>query len=1408
MTPFSPLDFSSPRSISPTDIGSFQRLEGCERFLRLRLHTANHDKNWLQKQGLQKQTIPPLLSVSGARFEKIVEDALQIGSDSTQQFAASANETASSTANERLLMSARALERGRSLTLSQVSLEVEVGNWRLRGVLDLLRLTRAENGELHVLIADMKASMRAKVEHRLQLAFYFRMIETLFRQADVSIEKLEFGVLYRGSQELGEIAPGEQTLLQSHQAAAREIWNLNDYYFELCDDVPTYLNSLDKLVFNSDSQARTLADKDFDELAWHLSSKCDACVFSEFCLHSAAQSEDLALLPYLTSIEKSSLHKHGIRAISDLAALKSPRQSAPSPGDAHGWNELETSVSHQEKVAKIAGDRQVGARLDELIHRAHAFKRTPGFKSFIPSKGEGTLPFVSPEVNANIVRIYLDGGLDYVNNRAYLLGALFVAYRGGEEISRRSVVAMAPHAPTEARIERELIQDFLKQAMQIAPKMAHEARYVDESGEVRFEAPVHITFFDARSQKIWLESLGRHIPIVMASAPIFDFLKQLPSGDSFVVSTLDSEARQLKNFPLVAPSLQALGRYLKFDWGNFATQFRRGIFDDARTVDEEWYTARSRFSSQIPLEYAYGAWNSLPEHAGGNDLFRGFREIFVDDLRAFCARRLDAIEHIASKFKGNTKTTIRPYKLDALIDFGVKTPTFVDALQTFLQLERLAELGAWKAARHAPPERRMLAGDSLVVRYLESDQTPESRAQNRKNAEVSAAQKAFRVDNPKGRFPLEIATNQVVYDFPVRLRIDASGCDCCLEDALALSTLRENDGLWLLERETFDSRLPAEQQIKFHPTVRQLLTWSKNATLLRAPYMEGGAAFVDVTPNSSRSGDGHNFTFAGKNCVFEDGTIYSLDKNANDWTGSACFKKTGEIGDGEANFVHALLGGSSTKPPSSTKAAEGQMRFLRGLQHLAQTNEKFELEPSKHRYIGELGDAPLLLVQGPPGTGKTYATAFALLARLQGAMNANREWRILISAHTHSAVNVALRDVFDALERLRAVQTESPELFAEFFDARLLQIPLFRLQGTSTNFVDEAHLTPLWCDKNEAAKYESDYVKAPDALFAAPHCIAGGVPTGVAKVWRADKNGTPYFNALVVDEASQMNQPLACLASVANTLDSTLIVVGDPRQMPPITKHEWETESHRVFEGQPAFQSLYAAALAKSPPTIKFEQSYRLHARMAQFLCESIYKFDGINYHSRQTKTLPAPPTDNAFLAAVLASDHPIVLIEHDEASSILENPRENAILRPLLELLTDANHYNLDAAQGLGIVVPHRAQRALLSDARWKVDTVERFQGDQRRVMAFSATESDGLYLLQNGGFLFDPRRLCVSLSRAKEKLILVAAKSVFDIVPLDEETFLNARLWHRLRDEFCTHPLWQGEVEGAKVGVWGSGL
>ena len=151
---------------------------------------------------------------------------------------------------------------------------------------------------------------------------------------------------------------------------------------------------------------------------------------------------------------------------------------------------------------------------------------------------------------------------------------------------------------------------------------------------------------------------------------------------------------------------------------------------------------------------------------------------------------------------------------------------------------------------------------------------------------------------------------------------------------------------------------------------------------------------------------------------------------------------------------------------------------------------------------------------------------------------------------------------------------------------------------------------------------------------------------------------------------------------------------------------------------------------------------------------------------------------------------------------------------------LTALHEAGYRVRDGFGLVVPHRAQRANLQDAlrdalpgaedpaevARAVDTVERFQGGERDAIIVSATESDPAYLLAAGRFLYDPRRLTVAISRARDKMILIASRSVFELFSPDEETFANAQLWKDLLARACTTPLWNGEIDGHQVEVWGN--
>src|SRR5207248_6924671 len=139
-------------------------------------------------------------------------------------------------------------------------------------------------------------------------------------------------------------------------------------------------------------------------------------------------------------------------------------------------------------------------------------------------------------------------------------------------------------------------------------------------------------------------------------------------------------------------------------------------------------------------------------------------------------------------------------------------------------IERYVALGDWKAKRLAPAERRVLSGDTLLVRYVEVDQEPEVAARNRENVrrarldeEYRAAYRAAHPDATQVRLPKEQREKAAWSQdgLRVRLRLERTGVDCELDEVLALAELKEGDRVVLNPRTTVDARLPVADQIPF-----------------------------------------------------------------------------------------------------------------------------------------------------------------------------------------------------------------------------------------------------------------------------------------------------------------------------------------------------------------------------------------------------------------------------------------------------------------------------------------------------------------------------------------------------------------------------------------------------------------
>ncbi len=1416
------------RRISPTDISQFIRLEQCQRYLYLRLKERVEGRDFLYSYGVAPLSIPPILTRSGANFEKEIETSTRAAFPLINFQTEVDRSSRRQPNNLQVVELAKDLHPGEILCLFQVRLDLQIAGWAMRGDADIVRLWRDKAGQLQILVADMKSSTTARVEHRLQVAFYQLMLANLFREEGLEYAEIRTAILYRGGPEAMEKL--SELELATQQSAALEYFNAPDSLLEFVADQTAYLEAVEDLVTGENSLANRISEEAQEDLPYHLTHKCDGCLYNEYCMKGSAERDDLSLLPHLTALDKEALRRNGLKTVRQLSLLKDLKP------DSYNL----TPVPGQEALSrKLATTWPVGPRLDELVHRARRYRQWKKDEitalPFIPSKGHGSLPHSGPEHNPNLVKIYIEAQEDSLLGRLYMVGALVVTYEGGEEKAERaSVVEFAPAKPETAEEEQALLARWIERVLEAVVTLASP----DLNGEKR--APIHLIFYDRFAQKTLLDGLSRHLPSLLGATPLYDFMTQLAAFDSPIASYLEEEIRELKNYPMLCQSLQAVAAYLKFDWNKgekYREIFKARLFDFWRKLDESpnpgenlWYTGRARFSSQLPLEFAYAAWNEL-DPPGREDLFSDYRAATPALIQGFAARRLEALEHIAKDFKGNHLTQKSSFLLPDLENFRDKARTLAHALEEFVSIERHVELAGWKATRNLAPERRVLLGETLQVRYLEEDQFSGVAEQNRENLRRSLLREELGKAQPGIRLTKEQSTpvkwSQERQHF--HLRLDTENLDCDLTDVLALSGLREGDSIILYPRYAYDSRLPEAERTPNTPTPKQMLYGNRAEIIeIATEKDELGRVQSAILELEMLPGFGQQagFVFMPISRPLQAGELYTLDSDPNSWYAYWCLEVAQglvELEEGAQLGYNALYERLVSPAKQSVNwpvaAGQGQTRFVEGLAALEEVGALHGFEPGKREYIGSQGNSPALLVQGPPGTGKSYSTGFAVFARMQGAMTAGLPFRVLLSCKTHAATEVLLGSVREVQHKLRELQIRQPEIFATYFDPRLLEVPLYRVAGREKS---GEGIIPLAKDADKEKGEPNNF----SVLNNHAYCVAGVTPGGIRGIVKTvgKKNlfNSQFCHCLVLDEASQMNLPEAAMAALPLYKDGQLIVVGDPRQMPPIIKHDWDSEPRRTFQEYQSYQSLFNTLrdLNPPPPQIKFEESFRLHSVMAEFLREEIYSKDGINYHSNKVGLLPTLPYADEFIRAVLDTNYPLVVVVHNEAASQNRNLYEQVLVAPLLEVLSDKEQHGLNSLDGLGVVVPHRAQRAEMQKAfpmlavvdelsgkvlGSAVDTVERFQGGERQVILVSATESDRDYLLAAGDFLFDPRRLTVAISRAKQKLVLVASHSIFSLFSPEEEAFANSQLWKNLLRHTCNDKLWEGERHGQKVEVWG---
>jgi superfamily I DNA and/or RNA helicase len=275
------------------------------------------------------------------------------------------------------------------------------------------------------------------------------------------------------------------------------------------------------------------------------------------------------------------------------------------------------------------------------------------------------------------------------------------------------------------------------------------------------------------------------------------------------------------------------------------------------------------------------------------------------------------------------------------------------------------------------------------------------------------------------------------------------------------------------------------------------------------------------------------------------------------------------------------------------------------------------------------------------------------------------------------------------------------------------------------------------------------------------------------------------FKHLVVDEASQLTE--AQLSGIIAAFDK-FVLIGDHKQLPAVV-----TQDDKLCVIPPGgyldqlkisdlrislFERLFRNAKDKGwhAGYGQLIDHYRMHEQIAA-LIKKDYDNELIAHADRQL-TDEAPyilPSDNPFYAV---SRSRIVFIESLLDSGLKRNAQEARMVVKLVKMLVEVGKFELT---DIGVITPFRAQiveikrnmpQAWLEEEKFIVDTVERFQGGQRKVVIFSTTISSlrQLSTIQNiasNDADRTDRKLLVSISRAQEQIIALGNPDALRISP-----------------------------------------
>ncbi len=262
------------------------------------------------------------------------------------------------------------------------------------------------------------------------------------------------------------------------------------------------------------------------------------------------------------------------------------------------------------------------------------------------------------------------------------------------------------------------------------------------------------------------------------------------------------------------------------------------------------------------------------------------------------------------------------------------------------------------------------------------------------------------------------------------------------------------------------------------------------------------------------------------------------------------------------------------------------------------------------------------------------------------------------------------------------------------------------------------------------------------------------------------------FDLCVIDEATQATEP-SCLIPLIKA--EKIIMAGDHKQLPPTIKNLQAKEEGLA-------DTLFERLIAMYGPEIKtlLQVQYRMNEKIMHFSDDAFY--DGLieAHESVKEHTLDdiLNKTPRGKFSDVIDPKEPLVFMDtlgnmeerSREGSNSRENPGESLLVTKIVKELVGCGVPGID----IGVITPYDDQKenikSNIENENIEVDTVDGFQGREKEAIILSLTRSNDSGKI---GFLKDLRRLNVSITRAKRKLIIIGDSTTLSEHPVYDSFF-----------------------------------